>query len=152
VPNSSTLSADGYVTDQTSALDIVLGIVDILLFFAVAVAALGIANTLALSVVERTRELGLLRAVGMERRQLRRMIRVEGILVALFGGVLGVGLGVAFGAATAAALPVDTAVLTFPAMRLLAILVAAGVLGLVAAALPARRAARLDVLDAVATD
>ncbi|MFN8052629.1 MAG: ABC transporter permease [Acidimicrobiales bacterium] len=152
VPNSTALTADDYVTDQTSALDIVLGIVDVLLFFAVAVAALGIANTLALSVVERTRELGLLRAVGMERRQLRRMVRVEGVLVALLGGVLGVGLGVAFGSATAAALPPDTAVLTFPAARLVLVLLAAGVLGLVAAAVPARRAARLNVLAAVAED
>jgi len=152
VPNSSALTADTYVTNETSALDIVLGIVDILLFFAVAVAGLGIANTLALSVVERTRELGLLRAVGMERRQLRRMVRIEGILVALFGGVLGVGLGIAFGAATAAALPPDTALLTLPSPRLMGILVAAGFLGLIAAAVPARRAARLNVLDAINHD
>lgn len=152
VPNSTAFTADGYVADQTSAFDIVLGIVDVLLLFAVAVAGLGIANTLALSIVERTRELGLLRAVGMTRHSMRRMIRVEGILVACLGGVLGVGLGVAFGIATAAALPADSAVLTIPWVRLAGVLLAAGLLGLVASAIPARRAARLDVLDAVSQE
>jgi putative ABC transport system permease protein len=75
---------------------------------------------------------------------------VEGILVALFGGVLGLVLGVGFGSAIAVALPVDTAVLTFPSLRLVLLFLAAGLLGIVAAALPARRAARLDVLEAIA--
>ena len=149
IPNSSAQTSDDYVTTQTSSLDIVLGIVDVLLFFAVLVAGLGIANTLALSIVERTRELGLLRAVGMDRRAMRRMIRVEGVLVALFGGVLGLGLGIGFGAAVTSALPADTAQLTFPFWRLLALFAAAGVLGVVSSAVPARRAARLDVLQAV---
>ena len=150
VPNSSAGTVDQFVADQTSSLDIVLGIVNVLLLFAVIVAALGIANTLALSVVERTRELGLLRSVGMQRRQMRRMIRIEGVLVAVFGGVLGVGLGVLFGIAIASALPAETAVLTIPYARLGLILLAAAVLGVVAAAMPARRAGRLQVLDAIA--
>lgn len=150
VPNSTAQTADDYVTAQTNSFDIVLGIVDVLLMFAVLVAALGVANTLALAVVERTRELGLLRAVGMERRSVRRMIRIEGVLVAMFGGLLGLGVGVAFGAAVAAVLPVDSAQLTFPVARLLLLLVIAGVLGVVASALPARRGARLDVLAAIA--
>jgi putative ABC transport system permease protein len=150
IPNSTARTADGYVANETGALDLVLGIVDVLLLFAIGVAGIGIANTLALSVVERTRELGLLRAVGMHRRSMRRMVRVEGVLVALFGGVLGLVLGVGFGSAIAIALPVDTAVLTFPSLRLVLLFVAAGLLGVVAAAMPARRAARLDVLAAIA--
>ncbi len=150
IPNSTARTADGYVENETGALDLVLGIVDVLLLFAIGVAGIGIANTLALSVVERTRELGLLRAVGMHRRSMRRMVRVEGVLVALFGGVLGLVLGVGFGSAIAIALPVDTAVLTFPSLRLVLLFVAAGLLGVVAAAMPARRAARLDVLAAIA--
>jgi putative ABC transport system permease protein len=150
IPNSAAQSADDYVTSQTDSLDVVLGIVDVLLLFAVLVAALGIANTLALAVVERTRELGLLRAAGMERRVVRRMIRIEGVLIALFGGVLGIGFGVAFGATVADSLPVNTARLTIPTGRLALLVVAAGLLGIIAAAVPARRAARLDVLAAVA--
>ncbi len=149
VPNSSARTADDYVTSQTNALDLVLGIVDVLLLFAGAVAAMGIANTLALSVVERTRELGLLRAVGMQRRHMRRMVRIEGVLVALLGGVLGLTLGVAFGSASAAALPPATAQLTYPPGRLVLLFAAAGLLGIIAGALPARRAARLDILTAI---
>ena len=150
VPNSSARTTDDYVDGVTGTLDLVLGIVDVLLLFAVLVAALGIANTLALSVVERVRELGLLRVVGMERHRMRRMVRVEGVLVSLFGGVLGIALGVGFGAAVAAALPVDTAVLAVPVWRLVALFLAAALLGLVAAAVPARRAARLQMLEAIA--
>lgn len=150
IPNSAAQTTDDYVSSQTDSFDVVLGIVDVLLFFAVLVAGLGIANTLALAVVERTREIGLLRAVGMDRRAVRRMIRIEGVLVAFFGGVLGVGFGIAFGAIVSAALPVDTARLTLPSLRLVALFAAAGVLGIIAAALPARRAAGLDVLEAIA--
>ena len=150
VPNSSARTTDDYVDAATGTLDLVLGIVDVLLLFAVLVAGLGIANTLALSVVERLRELGLLRVVGMERNRMRRMVRIEGVLVSLFGGVLGIALGVGFGAAVAAALPVDTAVLSVPLLRLGLLFVAAALLGLIAAAVPARRAARLQMLEAIA--
>lgn len=150
VPNSSARTTDDYVDGATGTLDLIVAIVDVLLLFAVLVAALGIANTLALSVVERLRELGLLRVVGMERRRMRRMVRIEGVLVSLFGGVLGIALGVGFGAAVASALPVDTAVLAVPVLRLALLFVAAALLGLVAAALPARRAARLQMLEAIA--
>ncbi len=152
IPFASARTSDDYVTNETNSLDVVLTIVDVLLAFAIAVATMGITNTLALSVVERTREIGLLRAVGMNKASVRRMVRVEGILVALLGGVLGLGLGIAFGAATASVLPADTAQLTFPTARLVALFVAAGVLGVIASAVPARRAAKLDVLDAIAED
>jgi putative ABC transport system permease protein len=151
-PNSSAQTTSGFVEARTGSVDIILGIVNVLLLFAVLVAGLGIANTLALSVVERTRELGLLRAVGMSRRRMRRMVRVEGLLIALFGGVLGLLVGVGFGAALVAALPVETVEFTLPWQRLVVLLAVAAVLGIVAAALPARRAGRLDVLTAIAED
>jgi putative ABC transport system permease protein len=152
VPNSSAKATPAFVEDRTSSVDIILGIVNVLLLFAVLVAGLGIANTLALSVVERTRELGLLRAVGMSRRRMRRMVRVEGVLISLFGGILGLVVGVGFGAALVSVLPAENAELTLPGPRLAALLVIAGLLGVVAAALPARRAGRLDVLRAIAEE
>jgi putative ABC transport system permease protein len=144
---------DRYVDEQTGALDLVLGIVDVLLFFAVLVAAMGIANTLSLSVVERTRELGLLRAVGASRAQVRRMIRVEAVLIAVYGGLLGLALGAGLGAAVVRPLRksgIDQ--LSFAPGRLVSYVVLAAVVGTLAAILPARRAARLDVLRAIATE
>ena len=152
VPNSSARVTDDFVVQRTSSVDVILGIVSVLLLFSVAVAALGIANTLALSVVERTRELGLLRAVGMTRRRVRRMVRIEGVIIAAFGATLGVALGTAFGAALVAVLPAATAELHLPWARLLVLLILGALIGIAAAALPARRAARLDVLAAVTTD
>jgi putative ABC transport system permease protein len=88
----------------------------------------------------------------MERRSVSRMVRVEGVLVALFGGVLGLAIGLGFGVALAEALPPDSADLTFPIGQLVGLFVIAGLLGIVAAALPARRASRLDVLAAIAEE
>jgi len=150
VPNSSARTADEFVERRTSSVDIVLGIVSVLLLFAVAVASLGIANTLALSVVERTRELGLFRVSGMTRRRTRRMVRIEGVVIALFGATLGVALGVAFGTALVSVLPPETVELGIPWFRLGVLIAAGAVIGVVAAALPARRAARLDPLAALA--
>ena len=149
VPNSSARTAAEFVERRTSSVDVVLGIVSVLLLFAVAVASLGIANTLALSVVERTRELGLFRVSGMTRRRTRRMVRIEGVVIALFGATLGVALGVSFGAALVAVLPSETVELGFPWVRLAALVAIGGLIGVVAAALPARRAARLDPLEAL---
>jgi putative ABC transport system permease protein len=115
------------------------------------IALLGIANTLALSIFERTRELGLLRAVGMGRRQVRATVRWESIIIALFGTTVGLGVGVLFGWAIVRALAdegIDT--LTVPAGSLAVVTLIAAVAGALAAVLPARRAARLDVLDALA--
>jgi len=152
IPNSTAQVRADFVESRTGSVDIIISIVNVLLGFAVAVAALGIANTLALSVVERTRELGLLRAVGMSRRRMRRMVRLEGVLIGTFGGVLGLVVGVGFGAALVAALPAENAELTLPWARLAALAVLGSVLGIAAAALPARRAGRLDVLDAIAEE
>ena len=141
-----------FVADQTGQVDQLLDAVTVLLVLSVVIAVLGIVNTLALSVVERTRELGLLRAVGLQRRQLRRMIRVESVVIALYGALLGLLVGAAFGWALVRALR-EQGVTEFalPVGRLTLVVVVAALAGVLAAALPARRAARLDVLAAVAS-
>ncbi|MFI6518911.1 ABC transporter permease [Spirillospora sp. NPDC050679] len=125
----------------------------VLLVMSVIIAAVGVVNTLALSVIERTREIGLLRAIGISRRQLRRMIRVESIVIAVFGAVLGMAIGVAFGAALQQALENDgLSELAIPAGTLVAYLVVAAVIGVLAALWPAWRAGRMDVLKAISTE
>lgn len=123
-----------------------------LLVFSIGIAVLGITNTMALSVFERTREFGLLRAVGMSRRALKRTIRWEAVIVAVFGATLGLVVGLPLGAAVTTALP-DSFVTTLviPIGNVVAILIAAIVVGVVAAIGPARRAAKLDVLEAIST-
>jgi putative ABC transport system permease protein len=139
------------VAARAGAVDQILGMVTVLLLLAVAIALLGITNTLALSIVERTREIGLLRAIGMTRKQVRWMVRWEAALVAVLAGVVGVGLGAGLGAATVRALSgADPVPVAWPVDRLLLVVLVATVGGLVAGLLPARRAARLDVLKAVA--
>jgi putative ABC transport system permease protein len=138
---------------QVSAVNQLLGLVYALLGLAVIIALIGIVNTLMLSVFERTREIGLLRAVGMRRRQVRVMIRSEAVILAIFGAIVGIVIGTALGLALVASLRqqgiTDTAV---PVTSLLIFLLLAALLGLVAASWPARRAARLDVLAAIATE
>ena len=121
-----------------------------LLTFAVLIAVLGITNTLALSIFERTREIGLLRAVGMGRRQVRRMIRWEAVIIALFGALLGVLLGIFLGWAVTRALADEgLGAFSVPYTQVVAALVLAGVGGVIAAIWPARKAARLNILDAI---
>ena len=125
-------------------------IVSVLLFISVVLAVLGVAITLALSVFERTKEIGLTRAVGATRKQIKRMVRVEGILVALFGGLLGIGLGLVFGIACVQIIPDDfVSKLDIPWLLIIRNLLIAGVAGSLAAYFPARRAAKLKVLDAI---
>jgi len=132
-------------------IDGLLNIISALLALAIFIALLGIGLTLALAVVERTRELGLLRAVGMTRAQMRGMIRWEAAAIALFGAVLGVAVGLLFGWASVIAMP-DSFITTvsIPVGRLAILTAVAGAAGLVAALLPARRAGRLNVLEAIA--
>ncbi|HUR14524.1 MAG TPA: FtsX-like permease family protein [Mycobacteriales bacterium] len=152
-PNIEVQDQAELVAAQREQVDNLLNVVTGLLVFSVIIAVLGIINTLALSVIERTRELGLLRAVGLARRQLRRMIRVESVLIALYGALLGIVIGLAFGMALVQALK-DQGIDTFavPYGRILMVLVAAAIAGILAAALPARRAARLNVLTAIAEE
>ena len=125
----------------------------VLLALAILIALIGIVNTLMLSVFERTHELGLLRAVGMRRRQVRSMIRSESVIIALFGAVIGVIIGTGLGVAFAASLKQQgIAEISIPFARLVVFVVLAAILGLGAAGWPARRAARMDVLAAIATE
>lgn len=152
-PNIELQDQSEFVGEATSQIDQLVQFFQLLLALSVGIAILGIVNTLALSVLERTRELGLLRAVGMSRRQVKRMVRVESVLVSVFGGLLGLVVGIVFGVALQRAL-VDQGVteLSFPVTQLVVYLVLAAVAGVLAAWLPARRAAKLNVLQAVASD
>ncbi|MEU4094581.1 FtsX-like permease family protein [Streptomyces sp. NPDC026673] len=124
-----------------------------LLALAIIVAILGVVNTLALSVVERTREIGLMRAIGMSRRQLRRMIRLESIVIALFGAVLGLGLGMGWGASAQQLLALQgLGILEIPWGTIVTVFIGSAFVGLVAALVPAFRAGRMNVLNAIATE
>ncbi|MEU1216566.1 ABC transporter permease [Streptomyces sp. NPDC005791] len=130
-----------------------LNIVYGLLALAIVVAVLGVVNTLALSVVERTREIGLMRAIGLSRRQLRRMIRLESVVIALFGALLGLGLGMGWGTSAQKLLALEgLGVLEIPWPTILTVFVASAFVGLFAALVPAFRAGRMNVLNAIATD
>jgi len=120
-----------------------------LLVFAIVISLFGIANTLALSIHERTRELGMLRAIGMSRRQVRTMIRYEAVITALIGGILGMVLGVIFAALIAQPLKDEGFTLSYPVGSLVLLLIFSGLVGVLAAILPARRASRLNVLQSL---
>lgn len=151
-PNAELQNQAQFKESITSEIDQMLNLIYGLLALAVVIALIGIANTLALSVHERTRELGLLRAVGMSRSQLRSAIRWESVLIALLGTALGVVLAVGGAWGSVQALGTE-GVTTFsvPPVQMLTIVGLAAVAGVVAALGPARRAARLDVLDAIAS-
>lgn len=144
-------------SDLTSMVDqivtMVLALISALLSGALVIAVLGIANALLLSVTERTREIGLLRAVGLSRRAVRRMIRLESVAISAFGAAMGIALGTALGAAMMVALKdLGLATLNIPWLLLGLYFLIAVLVGHGAAALPARRAARLDILEAVTTE
>lgn len=144
---------DDYKKVIGSSLDLILNMILGLLAFAFVIAALGIANTIALSVLERTRELGLLRAVGMSQRQVRSAIRWESVIIALFGTALGLLVGGLGGWGVVSALRDEGFdVFRVPVATLLVLALVAGILGLLAALVPAWRAGRLKVLDAIRTD
>ncbi|MCA6093609.1 FtsX-like permease family protein [Streptomyces sp. SCA3-4] len=138
------------IKDQVGQL---LNMIYGLLALAIIVAVLGVVNTLALSVVERTREIGLLRAIGLSRRQMRRMIRLESVVIALFGALLGLGLGMAWGITSQQLLALQgLGVLDVPWPTITAVFAGSAVVGLLAALVPAFRAGRMNVLNAIATD
>lgn len=142
-----------FADEQRGFIDQLLYIIYALLGLAIVIAVLGIVNTLGLSVMERTREIGLLRAVGLSRAQLRRMIRLESIAIALLGALLGIVLGVVAGVAIQRSL-VDDGIteLAIPWLQLVVFIVLAGIVGVLAAVVPAWRASRMDVLEAIATE
>jgi len=135
--------------NQEEQINQLLGLIYALLALAVIVSLFGIANTLALSIHERTRELGMLRAIGMSRRQVRTMIRYEAVITALIGALLGMVIGVIFAALIAQPLKDEGFALSYPVGQLLVLLVFAALAGVLAAIPPARRASRLDVLRAL---
>jgi putative ABC transport system permease protein len=149
-PTAEVLNQEELKQNQEDQINPLLGLVYALLSLAIVVSLFGIANTLALSIYERTRELGMLRAVGMSRRQVRRMIRYESVITALIGAVLGMVLGLIFAALMSVPLEGQGFVLSYPVDQLVFILIVAALAGVLAAIAPARRAARLDVLQAVA--
>ncbi|MCX2928080.1 ABC transporter permease [Streptomyces sp. NEAU-W12] len=137
--------------ELASTLTLVLNMVYGLLAMAVLVAVLGVVNTLAMSVFERSQEIGMLRAIGLDRKGVKRMVRLESLVISLFGGVLGIGLGVFFGWAAGRLVgsTVATYELILPWDRLAVFLLLSGAVGILAALWPARRAARLNVLGAI---
>lgn len=152
-PNVEAVDQAGLKKRAAGQVNQLLAIVSALLMFSVLIAVLGIANTLSLSILERRRELGLLRAVGMSKRQVRSMIRWEAVITAVLGAALGMLVAVLFGWALTRALSdqgVD--VLVFPIGTLATYVVAAATTGVWAARSPARRAAKLDVLSAIASE
>jgi putative ABC transport system permease protein len=150
-PNVQVQTKAQFEQTQVKSVNQLLGLVYALLALAVLIALIGIVNTLMLSVFERTREIGLLRAVGMRRRQVRAMIRSEAVILAIFGAIIGIVIGTGLGIALVSSLKqqgiTDTVV---PASSLVIFLLLAALLGLIAASWPARRAAKLDVLAAIA--
>jgi putative ABC transport system permease protein len=144
---------DQFKAAQSAQIEGFLTFVTALLLFAVLIAVFGIANTLGLSIIERTRELGLMRAVGMTRRQVRSLVRWESVIIALLGAILGIVIGIGFGWVIVNALSSE-GISEFRAAptRLVIIFLVAAVFGVIAAILPARRAAKLDVLQAISTE
>lgn len=150
-PHLEVQSSAQYRESINDDIDTMLNAISMMLALAIIIALIGIGLTLSLAVVERTREIGLLRAVGMTRRQTRRMIRWEAAAIAMFGAVLGIVTGLVFGWGSVTAIPDSyLSVVSVPTVRLVIMVLVAAVAGLVAALLPARRAGRLDVLDAIA--
>ena len=150
-PNATVRTQEGYKDAQESELDTFLNVFVALLLLSEVIALLGITNTLFLSVYERTREIGLLRAVGMSRRQVRRMVRGESVVITLIGCVLGLLIGLLWAWAVVRALSGQgISGLTIPPGDLALFVVISALAGFVAALLPAWRASRLDVLDAIA--
>jgi putative ABC transport system permease protein len=152
-PNLQVQTRAQFEQAQAANVNQLLGLVYALLGLAVLIALIGIVNTLMLSVFERTREIGLLRAVGMRRRQVRTMVRSEAVILAIFGAIVGIVIGTALGLALVASLRSQGITETVvPVSNLLGFLLLSAVLGLIAATWPARRAARLDILAAIATE
>jgi putative ABC transport system permease protein len=146
-PNAKVATRQKFIDNQISGLSSVLNILYVLLALSVIVSLFGIVNTLVLTVFERTREIGMLRAIGMTRRQVRRMVRHESVITALIGAAIGIALGIVLAALLIAR--IDFIVLSVPVGQLVIFAVAAIVVGIIAAIFPARRAARLNVLEAL---
>jgi putative ABC transport system permease protein len=150
-PEVNVADRSEFVKQSTDQFNGILTMIQILLALAILIAVLGIINTLALSVLERTREIGLLRAIGLRRAQAMRMVTVEAVVISVFGALLGLAVGSGLGAAVVRALKDDGFTnLSFPWTQMVVYLVLAAIVGVIAAVLPAIRAARVNVLGAIA--
>ena len=146
-PDAKVQTESQFVNNQLSGLNTLLNLLYVLLSLSIVVSLFGIVNTLVLTVFERTRELGMLRAVGMSRRQVRRMIRHESIITALLGAALGIPVGILLALMVGGA--IGTGAFAIPVGTLIVFIIAAIIAGLIAAIWPARRAGRLNVLEAL---
>ncbi|HEU0334908.1 MAG TPA: FtsX-like permease family protein [Gaiellaceae bacterium] len=146
-PNAKAQDRQAFIDNQISGLSSILNILYVLLALSIVVSLFGIVNTLVLTVFERTREIGMLRAVGMTRRQVRRMIRHESVITALIGGAIGIVLGVVLAALLI--VRVDFIDFVLPVPQLVVFTLAAILVGVIAAIFPARRAAKLNPLEAL---
>jgi putative ABC transport system permease protein len=148
-PVAEVLNQQELKESREEQVDQLVNLVYALLLLAIVISLFGIANTLALSIHERTRELGMLRAIGMSRRQVRTLIRYEAVITALIGAILGMALGLVFAALIAQPLKDEGFTLSYPVGSLVVLLIFSGLAGVVAAIPPARRASRLDVLESL---
>jgi putative ABC transport system permease protein len=148
-PSVKVLTEEKAIDTQSSGMNTLLSMFYVLLGLSVVISVFGIVNTLALAVFERTRELGMLRAIGMTRRQARRMIRHESVTISLIGAAIGIPVGVFLAALVTSALSRYDIVFSLPVVSLVAFTLATVVAGMLAAILPARRASRLNVLEAL---
>jgi putative ABC transport system permease protein len=152
-PQANVQSNAEFLASQEAQLNQLLFIITALLAFAIMIAILGISITLALGVFERTREIGLLRAVGMNKRQTRRSVRWEAVIVSTFGAIIGIVVGTFLGVVLSVAVPNDViSKLAFNPTIIVAILVGAVVAGLFAALYPSYKASNMNVLEAIATE
>jgi putative ABC transport system permease protein len=148
-PDTNIQTESEYVKSQSSWISTMTNLLYVLLALSVIVSLFGMVNTLVLSVFERTRELGMMRAVGLTRRQTRRMVRHESVITALIGAALGLPLGILLAASVTHALGKYGLAFSFPVGSIVAFTVTAVVAGILAAIVPARRASRLNVLSAL---
>jgi putative ABC transport system permease protein len=146
-PNAKVATREEFIDNQISGLSSILNILYVLLALSIVVSLFGIVNTLVLTVFERTREIGMLRAIGMTRRQVRRMIRHESVITSLIGAAIGIVLGIVLAALLIAR--VDFIDFTFPTTQVIVFAIAAVLVGILAAIFPARRAAKLNPLEAL---
>jgi putative ABC transport system permease protein len=152
-PDAQLLDQSGYIANQTAMLNSLLTLVTAMLILAIVIALLGVVNTLALSITERTREIGLLRAIGMRRGQLRQLVAAESMIISVIGALLGTVLGLGLGAGLAVALTSSQqATVAIPVGQLIVYILATGAAGVLASIGPGRRAARLDMLTAIAAE